>query len=122
MHPYPLQLPQWCPLATVSHIDSTQVQGGCDVVLRNPQPREVEMDVQTTQVPVVVGWPLALPQVDGLTPEQHRQVQALLQWWVGVFEDSGFTNAVLHHIPIGNGTAKGIAFSPQACTWSCGPC
>lgn len=65
--------------------DSSQVQGGRDMVQQTPGPGEVVIDVQTTQALAGVGRPLGLPGIEGLLPEQHHQFWELIQCWAGVF-------------------------------------
>ncbi|KAJ8369143.1 hypothetical protein SKAU_G00091710 [Synaphobranchus kaupii] len=45
VHPFPIELPRRRPLVTIAGIDPSQVQGGRDLVLQTPSPREVIIDV-----------------------------------------------------------------------------
>ncbi|KAJ8277589.1 hypothetical protein GJAV_G00077110, partial [Gymnothorax javanicus] len=106
VHPYPLSLPRRRPLAKVSRIAPSQIQGGCELVLRTPRPGEVEVDVRTAQAPLGAGSPLPPPELEGLSPEQQHQARVLLERWAGVFaaheEDFGQTEVIYHQIPTGD--------------------
>ncbi|KAJ8356902.1 hypothetical protein SKAU_G00196960 [Synaphobranchus kaupii] len=116
VHPYPIHVPSRRPLAIISVIEPSQVQGGRDMVLRAPRPGMVEVGVCTVQAPAGEGQPLTLPEVEGLAPLEKQQLQALLQRWSGVFaaheEDFGCTDAVLHHIPTGTAPPSRERYRP----------
>ncbi|KAJ8346961.1 hypothetical protein SKAU_G00283620 [Synaphobranchus kaupii] len=69
VHPFPIELPRRRPLVTIARIDPSQVQGGRNMVLQTPSPREVVVDVRTAQTPARVGSPLDLLEAEGLTPD-----------------------------------------------------
>ncbi|KAJ8332803.1 hypothetical protein SKAU_G00416990 [Synaphobranchus kaupii] len=116
VHPYPIHVPSRRPLAIISVIEPSQVQGGRDMVLRAPRPGMVEVGVCTVQAPAGEGQPLTLPEVEGLAPLEKQQLQALLQRWSGVFaaheEDFRCTDAVLHHIPTGTAPPSRERYRP----------
>lgn len=104
-NPFPLELPQRCPLATVTQIDQHEIRGRTTLTLRSAGPQAIEVDVQhTAQTPSEDHPALAL-KGDGLDGDQQAQLEVLLRKWSHVFathdEDFGRTAIITHQIPTG---------------------
>lgn len=103
MNPYPVLIPQRRPLANVFQVDPSQIRGEKDLVLKASDPGVVEVDVQASHITTEDPHPVSLLKGEGLTTEQQRKMDALLQRWKEVFaasdEDFGQTSAVLQFNP-----------------------
>ncbi|KAJ8359212.1 hypothetical protein SKAU_G00157370 [Synaphobranchus kaupii] len=112
IHPYTIELSCQRPLVTIAGI----VQGACDIVLQTPSPREVVMDVRTTEALAGVERPLDRPEAEGLTRNQQQWFQGLMHRWAGVFaahkEDFGKMDTVLHNIPTGDAPPSHERYCP----------
>ncbi|XP_048836044.1 uncharacterized protein LOC125711303 [Brienomyrus brachyistius] len=105
LHQYPVELPPRRPLARVEKITAGCVQPQKELVLRQPQGGVVDVEVR----PVAGALPEQLHALvadsTGLTREEGRQLQELLERWQRVFardeEDHGCTDVVYHCIPTG---------------------
>ncbi|KAE8296865.1 hypothetical protein D5F01_LYC05635 [Larimichthys crocea] len=103
MNPYPVLILQRRPLANVFQVDPSQIRGEKDLVLKASDPGVVEVDVQASHITTEDPHPVSLLKGEGLTTEQQRKMDALLQRWKEVFaasdEDFGQTSAVLQFNP-----------------------
>lgn len=105
-NPFPVQLPQGRPLATVVQVATDEVRGQSELVLTSPEPAVVEVAVQRIQVEEAEHHPVLALQGQGLTADQQDRLTAMLRRWGPVFsaneDDFRRTKAVLHQIPTGN--------------------
>ncbi|KAL2093598.1 hypothetical protein ACEWY4_010910 [Coilia grayii] len=104
-NPFPLELRQRCPLASVTQIDPQDIQGQSRLVLRSTGPRVVEVDIQQVGQTPEEDHPALSLSGEGLNDHQQAQLKSLLQKWYHVFaandEDFGQTAVVTHQIPTG---------------------
>lgn len=104
-NPFPLELPQRRPLAVVTQIDPRDIQGRSRLVLRNPEPQVVEVDVQLVEQTPTEDHPALALRGESLDCDQQAQLTTLLRKWSHVFaahdEDFGKTAVVTHQIPTG---------------------
>ncbi|XDV15645.1 hypothetical protein PO909_015682 [Leuciscus waleckii] len=104
-NPFPLELPQRRPLASVTQIDPRDVKGRSRLVLRNIEPQLVEVDVMHVEQTQTEDHPALALCGEDLTRGQQAQLAALLRKWSHVFaayeDDFGKTAVVTHQIPTG---------------------
>lgn len=116
VNPYPVEMPQRCPLANVFQVDPGQVQGEMDLVLTALDVGVVEVDVQKNQMTTEVDHPVNRLKGEGLSAEQQRKMDDLLQRWKAVFavdeEDFGRTSIVRHSIPTGSAPPSRQRYRP----------
>ncbi|KAL2087264.1 hypothetical protein ACEWY4_018323 [Coilia grayii] len=78
-NPFPVQLPQGRPLATVVQVATDEVRGQSELVLTSPEPAVVEVAVQRIQVEEAVHHPVLALQGQGLTADQQDRLTAMLR-------------------------------------------
>ena len=117
-NPFPLELPQRRPLATVTQVDPRDVQGRSKLVLRNTGPQIVEVDVQHVGQTSTEEHPALALRGEELNDYQQAQLKALLQKWSHIFaahdEDFGRTSVVTHQIPTGTAPPIRERYRPVA--------
>lgn len=104
-NPFPLELRQRCPLASVTQINPQDIQGQSRLVLRKAGPQVIEVDVQQAEQVPGEDHPALSLNGEGLDDNQQAQLKILLRRWSHVFaaneEDFGRTAVVTHQIPTG---------------------
>ncbi|XP_032367401.1 uncharacterized protein LOC116686492 [Etheostoma spectabile] len=106
-NPYPVEIPQRQPLAQVTEVATTDIQGERELVFNNVTADVVEVEVRHIGVEDTSGpHPAVTLQGDGLTPDQQGELTKLLHKWSKTFachdEDFGCTSVVKHQIPTGS--------------------
>lgn len=119
-NPYPVEVLQRQPLAEVTEVAPSDVQGERELVLHSVTTGVVEVEVR--QIGVIGGddaaalHPVLSLQGDGLTDAQQEEMTRLLQKWVSVFarndEDFGCTGIVKHQIPTGSAPPSRERYRP----------
>ncbi|XP_041961507.1 uncharacterized protein LOC121719796 [Alosa sapidissima] len=104
-NPFPLELPQRRPLASVSQIDQQDILTQSRLVLRNAGPHVIEVDIRHVDQTPADDHPAMSLCGEGLNNDQQAQLKALLHRWSHVFaandEDFGRTAVITHQIPTG---------------------
>lgn len=104
-NPFPLELPQRCPLATVTQINQHEIRGKTTLTLHSTGPHAIEVNVQQVGQLPNEGHPALALLGEGLDEGQQAQLDALLRKWSHVFathdEDFGRTSIITHQIPTG---------------------
>uniref|UniRef100_A0AAV2MQT6 Uncharacterized protein n=1 Tax=Knipowitschia caucasica TaxID=637954 RepID=A0AAV2MQT6_KNICA len=106
-NPYPIEVPQRQALAQVTEVSTSDIKGEQELVLDCIEPDVVEVGVRRVGVEdEEEPHPVVSLQGEGLTGEQQKKMNSLLDRWRSVFsqheEDFGRTNAVKHQIPTGS--------------------
>ncbi|XP_028301871.1 uncharacterized protein LOC114462925 [Gouania willdenowi] len=119
-NPYPVEVPQRQPLAQVTEVAATNVQGDQELVLNSVTSDIVEVEVRHIGMVGIEDAPESHPalalQGDSLTPNQQREMTNLLRKWTKVFashdEDFGRTGVVKHQIPTGSAPPSRERYRP----------
>lgn len=77
--PSPVLNPQRCDLATVSPVAAHDIHTGHQVVLRDPTPGVLEVDVQKVEAPATFDHPALELKGDDLSADKHAHLTALLR-------------------------------------------
>uniref|UniRef100_A0AAV2LI60 Uncharacterized protein n=1 Tax=Knipowitschia caucasica TaxID=637954 RepID=A0AAV2LI60_KNICA len=101
------EVPQRQALAQVTEVSTSDIKGEQELVLDCIEPDVVEVGVRRVGVEdEEEPHPVVSLQGEGLTGEQQKKMNSLLDRWRSVFsqheEDFGRTNAVKHQIPTGS--------------------